>query len=85
MNKHKLFRKILSGSKNIRFEEFAALVEAFGFRPAGANQRQSLHIRASASTGLVNLQNFKGKAKPYQIRQFLELVEQHNLSIGGNE
>lgn len=24
----------------------------------------------------------KGKAKPYQIRQFLELVEQHNLELG---
>jgi len=29
----------------------------------------------------VNLQNRKGKAKPYQVRQFLELIEQHNLSL----
>jgi hypothetical protein len=30
---------------------------------------------------LVNLQNAKGKAKPYQIRQFLTIVEQYNLSL----
>ena len=31
---------------------------------------------------LVNLQNKKGKAKPYQVRQFLTLVEQYNLDLG---
>lgn len=31
---------------------------------------------------LVNLQDVRGKAKPYQIRQFLRLVERYNLTIG---
>jgi predicted RNA binding protein YcfA (HicA-like mRNA interferase family) len=30
---------------------------------------------------LVNLQNVKGQAKPYQMRQFLKLVEKHNLKL----
>lgn len=30
---------------------------------------------------LVNLQEVKGEAKPYQIRQFLRLVERHNLHL----
>jgi hypothetical protein len=30
---------------------------------------------------LVNLQEVKGEAKPYQIRQFLRLVERHNLRL----
>lgn len=30
---------------------------------------------------LVNLQNARGKAKPYQIRQFLKLVEEYNLKL----
>jgi hypothetical protein len=34
---------------------------------------------------VVNIQNRKGKAKPCQIRQFLELVEQYNLQIGEEE
>ena len=32
MNKHKLLKKVLSGSKNIRFGDFVTLVEAFGFQ-----------------------------------------------------
>jgi hypothetical protein len=31
---------------------------------------------------LVNLQNRKGKAKPYPVKQFLELVEEYNLTLG---
>jgi len=30
---------------------------------------------------LVNLQNVRGQAKPYQMRQFLKLVEKHNLEL----
>ena len=30
---------------------------------------------------LVNLQEVKGQAKPYQIRQFLRLVERYNLEL----
>jgi hypothetical protein len=31
---------------------------------------------------LLNLQEVRGKAKPYQIRQFLRLVEKYNLELG---
>jgi hypothetical protein len=34
---------------------------------------------------LLNLQEVGGKAKPYQIRQLLALVERYNLSLGGDE
>jgi hypothetical protein len=29
----------------------------------------------------VNLQDVKGQAKPYQIRQFLKLVEKHDFKL----
>ncbi len=31
---------------------------------------------------MVNLQEVNGKAKPYQIHQFLQLVERYNLDLG---
>jgi signal recognition particle GTPase len=31
----------------------------------------------------VNLQEKNGKAKPYQVREFLQLVEQYDLELGG--
>jgi len=31
---------------------------------------------------LINLQEVRGMAKPYQIRQFLKIVERYNLKLG---
>ena len=83
MNRRKLLRKILAGSKNIRFDDMVSLAEGFGFRLARI--RGSHHIFTHHGIPeLVNLQNVKGKAKPYQIRQFLKLVEKYNLRLEDN-
>ena len=34
---------------------------------------------------LINLQEVKGKAKPYQIRQLLKIIETHNLKMEDEE
>jgi len=34
---------------------------------------------------LLNLQNVKGKAKPYQVKQLLQLIEKYNLQFGEKE
>jgi hypothetical protein len=56
------------------------LVEGFGFtlrRTSGSH-----HIFArDGIPELLNLQDVRGQAKPYQIRQFLRLVERHNLVL----
>jgi hypothetical protein len=33
----------------------------------------------------LNLQEVKGQAKPYQVRQLLQLVERHDLHLGEDE
>lgn len=81
MNKHKLLKKALSGSKNIRFGDMVTLIELFGFRLARTSGSHHIFEHPDVPE-LVNIQNRKGKAKPYQVRQFLELVEQHNLQLG---
>jgi predicted RNA binding protein YcfA (HicA-like mRNA interferase family) len=81
MKKRKLLEKILSGSKNVKFNEMVMLVEAFGFHLSRISG--SHHIFAHPQLReLVNLQNAKGKAKPYQIHQFLQLIERYNLQLG---
>jgi predicted RNA binding protein YcfA (HicA-like mRNA interferase family) len=80
MNKKKLLNKILSGSQNIRFGDFVTLVEAFGFKLS--RTRGSHHIFEHPDVPeILNLQNHKGQVKPYQIRQFLQLVEQYRLKL----
>ncbi len=61
--------------------EMATLVEAFGFRLSRV--KGSHHIFVDPEVGeLVNLQNVGGKAKPYQVPQFLRLVERYNVAMG---
>lgn len=81
MNKRKLLQKLIAAPHNVRFAEFQTLVEAFGFtliRISGSH-----HIfECPGIPELINIQNVRGQAKPYQIRQFLNLIERHNLSLG---
>ena len=80
MKPHDTLRKILAGSKNIRFSDFVRLVEAYGFRLV--RMRGSHHIFSRQDViEIINLQEVGGQAKPYQIRQFMRLVERYNLQL----
>lgn len=83
MNKHKLFKKILSGSGNIPFDDLVKVVEAFGFRLSRINGSHHVFTHDGIPK-LLNLQDRAGKAKSYQIRQFLALIEEYNLSMEDN-
>jgi predicted RNA binding protein YcfA (HicA-like mRNA interferase family) len=80
MNRRKLLQKALSGSRNIRFSDKIALVEAFGFRWSRTSSSHHIYARADVPE-LINLQNVHGQAKPYQVRQFLKIVERYNLVL----
>ena len=80
MNKQKLLRKILASPNNARFDEFLALVEAFGFRLTRISGSHHIFTHLALAE-LLNIQEVDGQAKPYQIRQFFRLVEQYNLQL----
>ncbi|QQO54856.1 MAG: type II toxin-antitoxin system HicA family toxin [Thiohalocapsa sp. PB-PSB1] len=80
MNKRKLLRKLLSGSKNVRFSDAVAVAEAFGFRLDRVNGSHHIFVHPGIPE-LLNLQDLKGKVKPYQLQQLLKLVEIHNLQL----
>ena len=82
MNTRKILGKAVVGSKNIRFAEMVALVEAFGFRLSRVSGSHHIFVHPDLPE-LLNLQEVAGTAKPYQIRQFLRLVERYNLQMGG--
>lgn len=84
MNKRKILQKALSGSKNIQFRDMMSLVEAFGFELSRINGSHHIFIHPDLLE-LVNLQSVKGKAKPYQIKQFLSLIEQYNLELPADD
>ena len=80
MKKRKLLLKLLSGSKNVRFSEAVAIAEAFGFRLDRVNGSHHIFVHPEIPE-LLNLQDFKGKAKPYQVKQLLQLAEINNLQL----
>ena len=80
MNKKKFLRKLLAGSKNIRFYDMLMLVNAFGFKVARIKGSHHICIHPNINEP-VNLQEVNGQAKPYQIRQFLKLIERYNLTL----
>ena len=83
MNKRKLLRKILNAPQNVKFNEMLTLVTAFGFELARVSGSHHIFTHPDVPE-LVNLQNVGGQAKPYQIRQFLKLVERYNVPLGGD-
>ena len=56
------------------------LVEAFGFRLSRTQGSHYIFVH-DAIPELVNMQNVKGHSKPYQVRQFLKLIERYNLEL----
>ncbi len=60
------------------------LVEAFGFELRRTSGSHHVFVHSDVRE-LVNLQEVRGQAKPYQIRQFLRLVERYALSLEADE
>ena len=81
MKRRQLLGRLASGAvRNVSFDDFTGLVRAFGFVLVRKNGSHNIYARPDVEQ-LVNLQDVNGQAKPYQIRQFLRLVEKYNLTM----
>ncbi|MBI4709689.1 MAG: type II toxin-antitoxin system HicA family toxin [Nitrospirae bacterium] len=76
----KLFDKVKNNPQDIRFDEICKLAEIFGFRYKGGKGSHKVYSKKGI-TEILNFQNVRGKAKPYQVKQFLKIIEEHNLTI----
>ncbi len=80
MKPRKVLERIIAGSRNVRFADFCGLVNAFGFRLDRISGSHHIFVHPNVPI-LVNVQNVGGKAKLYQMVQFLKLVEEYNLQL----
>jgi len=78
MNKRRSFTAIKDNPKNVRFNNMCSIAEAFGFRFRGGKGSHRIYVREDI-TELLNFQNVNGKAKPYQVKQFIKIVGKYNL------
>jgi predicted RNA binding protein YcfA (HicA-like mRNA interferase family) len=65
---------------NVSFADVRRLVEAAGFELRRTSGSHHVFARDDVPELLV-LQNVRGQAKPYQIRQFLRLFERYALTL----
>lgn len=56
------------------------LIEAFGFSLSRISGSHHIFKHPEVPE-LINIQNRNGQVAPYQIRQFLMIVEQYNLAL----
>jgi predicted RNA binding protein YcfA (HicA-like mRNA interferase family) len=61
-------------------KDFIKLLKNFGFELDRINGSHHIFKHAGVKE-LVNIQNVEGKVKPYQIKQFLSIVESYNLKM----
>jgi len=80
MNKQKLLHQILNNPKNVKFNNFIVIVEAFGFYHARTDGSHHIYKNNSVNE-LINIQNVNCEAKPYQVKQFFSIVERYNLEM----
>lgn len=80
MNRRRLLRRLLAGSRNVSFDDMVNLVRGFGFTLERVSGSHHIFVHADVPV-LVNLQEVGGQAKPYQVSQFLKLVERYNLRL----
>jgi hypothetical protein len=52
--------------------------ELFGFRLRGSKGSHRIYVKDGVRD-MLNFQNVKGKAKPYQVKQFLRVVQRYKL------
>lgn len=84
MNRRKLLKRLAVSQANVRFDDLRSLAEGFGFRLSRVNGSHHIFVHPAIEE-LLNVQKVGGDAKPYQVRQFLQLVERHNLTLDDYE
>jgi predicted RNA binding protein YcfA (HicA-like mRNA interferase family) len=77
--KEKLFKKALAGSKNIRFADLVALLEWFGFTQERITGSHHIFSHPKVPQAVSIQPDGNGQAKPYQVQQFLKLIEKYHL------
>ena len=80
MKLRKLLLKSMNAPQNVRFAELCMLAQAFGYELDRVSGSHHIFVHVMANRPL-NFQNDRGKAKPYQVKQFLRDIEEFQLKL----
>lgn len=76
----KLYQRLVASRRSVPFRDFERILRAFGFRldRIAGSHRQYRH---AAVPRILSIQPRGNMAKPYQIDQFLDMVEEFGLEL----
>lgn len=78
MNKQEIYEKLKRAPNNISYDDITGCVNDFGFRYKGGAGSHRVFVKDGVRE-ILTLQNINGKAKPYQVRQFIKIIEKYQL------
>jgi predicted RNA binding protein YcfA (HicA-like mRNA interferase family) len=82
MKARKVLEKILSGSRNIRFEDACRLAKGLGFELDRTRGSHHIFVHREVAGLRLNLQpDRNGQMKIYQLRQLLDAMETNGLRL----
>jgi hypothetical protein len=85
MKPRKLLARIAHGTvTNVAFGDMRSLVEDLGFELRRVSGSHHIFVHSDVPE-LLNLQEMRGQAKPYQVRQLLRLIERYDLKLESKE
>jgi len=81
-NDKKTFQAVLAAHGTIKFRDLERLLLRLGFTLARATGSHHIYIHPKV-TRPVNIQPIGKDAKPYQVRQLRDIIEEFGLSLEG--
>ena len=84
VKKRKLYQRIVNSQKNVKFDDFVTVIVAFGFTLSRITGSHHIYNHPDIPQSISVQPSKHNQAKPYQIKQFLRLVEEYNLKLDGN-
>ena len=71
----KIFKKMNQNPNGVRFAELRKLCEFYFGKPRQSGSSHCIFKTPWSGDPRINIQNHRGKAKPYQVRQVLKAIQ----------
>ena len=75
----KLIQRALTSPQNLRFDELCSLCRYFGMKRRRKKDGHIIYKREYPPIFTISIQDDGGNAKPYQVKQLLDKVGEHEL------
>ncbi len=81
-NVHEKLKQFKNNPKDVKFVELCKICEFYFGKPRQSGSSHRIYKTPWQGDPRVNIQNYKGKAKAYQVKQVLKAIERLEVEHG---